>query len=178
MAGNVQHFYPRSPYGERLRPPTPLTAWWAFLSTLSLRRATTVVNNIVFVPGFLSTLSLRRATLIRQPLRLPRIFLSTLSLRRATNDYERGSYANSISIHALLTESDAAQSVRRISGADFYPRSPYGERHEDEAAAKAQAKFLSTLSLRRATQTPVCRLRLPRHFYPRSPYGERPVVHQ
>ena len=56
------HFYPRSPYGERLyvlpvpRPPQ------IFLSTLSLRRATVVAY--FFAPHviFLSTLSLRRAT--------------------------------------------------------------------------------------------------------------------
>ena len=79
---------------------------------------------------FLSTLSLRRATEAcpRRKTHIPR-FLSTLSLRRAT----------------------AAQSVRRISGADFYPRSPCGERRFALRVCVAFAQFLSTLSLRRAT---------------------------
>ena len=34
---------------------------------------------------------------------------------------------------------------------DFYPRSPCGERHDTSALMKCQVKFLSTLSLRRAT---------------------------
>ena len=34
---------------------------------------------------------------------------------------------------------------------DFYPRSPCGERHDTTSLMKCQARFLSTLSLRRAT---------------------------
>ena len=56
------HFYPRSPCGERRKPRRLKSRRCVFLSTLSLRRATAIVDNIVFVPGFLSTLSLRRAT--------------------------------------------------------------------------------------------------------------------
>ena len=60
---------------------------------------------------------------------------------------------NVISIHALLAESDCI-SVNML----FTP-----------------TKFLSTLSLRRATSTSE-RLFMPSHyFYPRSPCGERPV---
>ena len=57
-----------------------------------------------------------------------------------------------ISIHALLAESDA--SVLK------------------PCAIKWQ--FLSTLSLRRATLTPEEVKELLNHFYPRSPCGERP----
>ena len=56
-----------------------------------------------------------------------------------------------ISIHALLAESD----VKRIC---FYTKIP---------------KFLSTLSLRRATQYEQKRTHVDRYFYPRSPCGER-----
>ena len=82
----------------------------------------------------------------------PVLFLSTLSLRRATrrkeNNYidycdfyprspcgERRDViavmtdAQSISIHALLAESDRAESDQRHSPDNFYPRSPCGERH-------------------------------------------------
>ena len=102
-----------------------------FLSTLSLRRATkAVMNNIIFVPGF----------------------LSTLSLRRATRKVKRCHAADmSISIHALLAESDLMMLLMVV----------------------ILISFLSTLSLRRATSraeaiaTKIC------HFYPRSPCGER-----
>ena len=57
-----------------------------------------------------------------------------------------------ISIHALLAESD------RLSGylvgvySYFYPRSPCGERLEGDRFFYFADKFLSTLSLRRATR--------------------------
>ena len=57
-----------------------------------------------------------------------------------------------ISIHALLAESDRGTSTRSC----------------------AALTFLSTLSLRRATQQKRQRQRTPPHFYPRSPCGERP----
>ena len=77
-----------------------------FLSTLSLRRATNSRHNFGPKNRFLSTLSLRRAT--QQPENTadePR-FLSTLSLRRATCGAVWGRCAPQISIHALLAESD------------------------------------------------------------------------
>ena len=58
-----------------------------------------------------------------------------------------------ISIHALLTESDVYTSARR--GGDlpyFYPRSPYGERPDEPSEEEPE-----------------------KDFYPRSPYGERPL---
>ena len=57
-----------------------------FLSTLSLRRATTDRQEyVVKAVEFLSTLSLRRATNMLAPISDPATqFLSTLSLRRAT----------------------------------------------------------------------------------------------
>ena len=79
-----------------------------------------------------------------------------------------------ISIHALLAESDASVSTHRKTVPDFYPRSPCGERRRRgvlcyldniisihallaESDARGQLlylgeyQFLSTLSLRRAT---------------------------
>ena len=53
-----------------------------------------------------------------------------------------------ISIHALLAESDPIKAYNIIKGKDFYPRSPCGERLK----LINQEKFLSTLSLRRATE--------------------------
>ena len=128
-----------------------------FLSTLSLRRATTLsIKNTAESKKFLSTLSLRRATLTPARM-LSRLlisihallaesdcfgrchcwglneFLSTLSLRRATliNTYHR-IFGEGISIHALLAESDTGT---------LDPK-------------KYDRTFLSTLSLRRATAKP------------------------
>ena len=78
-----------------------------------------------------------------------------------------------ISIHALLAESDLRVTSNTRSQPDFYPRSPCGERHlhpgyralihhfyprspcgerpPQPPQGKSSIKFLSTLSLRRAT---------------------------
>ena len=56
----------------------------------------------------------------------------------------------------------------------FYPRSPCGERHFDTLSALAPEQFLSTLSLRRATNQLGKSNKPAEHFYPRSPCGERP----
>ena len=124
------NFYPRSPCGERLHRAVNIQRPAAFLSTLSLRRATrpqppkarVLINFYPRSPcgerrqkarpklpanRFLSTLSLRRATRLCTILySCPGRFLSTLSLRRAT------SRAKTISTKIC----------------HFYPRSPCGER--------------------------------------------------
>ena len=101
------------------------------------------------------------------------IFLSTLSLRRATRGISSGS----------------------AETANFYPRSPCGERREPTAFRTPHQRFLSTLSLRRATKclralvftkpisihallaesdlTSVVNSTGTMDFYPRSPCGER-----
>ena len=108
IPAGVYNFYPRSPCGER-----PVFAFGMPTSV-----------------SFLSTLSLRRATLAwSPPACTDMIFLSTLSLRRATLIVVLLCHHISISIHALLAESDVAQCI----------------------AVMHDAKFLSTLSLRRAT---------------------------
>ena len=147
---------------------------------------------------FLSTLSLRRATQWRRSVKLFRQFLSTLSLRRATfgritnvssglNFYPRSPCgerrwlrcwqlaARDISIHALLAESDGSWPARLASRFNFYPRSPCGERHDTSSLMRCQVKFLSTLSLRRATAVNIQRPTAENNFYPRSPCGERPL---
>ena len=78
---------------------------------------------------FLSTLSLRRATFSMYGALPAKIFLSTLSLRRATK-INGGTYHEK---------------------SNFYPRSPCGERPVVDNIVFMSWKFLSTLSLRRAT---------------------------
>ena len=125
-------------------------------------------------------------------------FLSTLSLRRATALDRLKSQATVISIHALLAESDRRPDrLWRAYHGNFYPRSPCGERRPDNFVRGGHFRFLSTLSLRRATgivpirygfgATFLSTLSLRRatffaifkpqiltYFYPRSPCGERP----
>ena len=84
------HFYPRSPCGERPKHFRASPRLWQFLSTLSLRRATGILG---------------RRLWYRQQ------FLSTLSLRRATSRYLKRDFAQSISIHALLAESDEFRGI-------------------------------------------------------------------
>ena len=106
----------------------------------------------IWTVGFLSTLSLRRATAIVLILAATqRIFLSTLSLRRATILTGGLLRIPAISIHALLAESDHATDLARL----------------------LTCQFLSTLSLRRATDEYEEGCAGFADFYPRSPCGER-----
>ena len=124
---------------------------WKFLSTLSLRRATSNeggedTNNSNFYPR--SPCGERQLTAYqsgrlrdfypRSPCgeRPPRVFrhcttylfLSTLSLRRATETSPYKVWETQISIHALLAESDSSMDDLDPSTTHFYPRSPCGER--------------------------------------------------
>ena len=102
-----------------------------------------------------------------------------------------------ISIHALLAESDTPVIVRiHKTTSYFYPRSPCGERHnippdsvliidisihallaesdpQPNGGGQTTKKFLSTLSLRRATFFRSGGWGRSPNFYPRSPCGER-----
>ncbi len=101
-------FYPRSPCGERLDKRCQFNGDNGFLSTLSLRRATTAMAdplmcNLYFYPR--SPCGERHGGFHKINCQLM-VFLSTLSLRRAT-----------------------MQSCRCVPlHLDFYPRSPCGER--------------------------------------------------
>ena len=79
-----------------------------------------------------------------------------------------------ISIHALLAESDQTNSAL-LSHATmyFYPRSPCGERPKTGRWGTGHCRFLSTLSLRRATTAAAIATVVRANFYPRSPCGER-----
>ena len=172
---SLNYFYPRSPCGERLNKRCEFNGDNRFLSTLSLRRATVSVWSFCGGAfGFLSTLSLRRATNLkntasrcrgyfypRSPCGERRLsyfyiikitqFLSTLSLRRATIPDREPAAGYLISIHALLAESDPTRWAPTCRISNFYPRSPCGERLSYFGVSNMAEKFLSTLSLRRAT---------------------------
>ena len=168
-------FYPRSPCGERPYGRINDISRLIFLSTLSLRRATTIFAV--------------------RPYDAP-IFLSTLSLRRATTQMQAAFKGPEISIHALLAESDICDHLLNIPAGNFYPRSPCGERLAYRVQLGSMvsisihallaesdpwnpgrtgrcARFLSTLSLRRATGSNQTIISQADDFYPRSPCGER-----
>ena len=127
---SYDNFYPRSPCGERPFKTLRHCTIYLFLSTLSLRRATKreaseSIGTLHFYPR------------------------SPCGERRNLILFPRS--APSISIHALLAESDGG------SGVGSWPR----------------VIFLSTLSLRRATCIGPLIFNVQPHFYPRSPCGER-----
>ena len=103
-----------------------------FLSTLSLRRATTGKHLKVIKINISIHALLAESDHHQFPRQSPeKSFLSTLSLRRATR----------------------APPYNLMIHQHFYPRSPCGERPLSMAkTSNADTKFLSTLSLRRATQ--------------------------
>ena len=111
-----------------------------------------VLHPLVTRHAFLSTLSLRRATPVRLPRQRPGFYFYPRSpcgerpLRILLGLFHADFYPRS-----PCGERPAAQSIGR--GADyFYPRSPCGERRRGRNPATAlRHAFLSTLSLRRAT---------------------------
>ena len=147
---------------------------YVFLSTLSLRRATSTAQTLPLLILFLSTLSLRRATPSKVPARAlwhhfyPRspcgerrtsgsildalsIFLSTLSLRRATRIAATVWGEFDISIHALLAESDPPVLATSPAPSKFLSTLSLRRATIPFITSMASVLFLSTLSLRRAT---------------------------
>ena len=101
---------------------------------------------------FLSTLSLRRATRGEIHANSQQEFLSTLSLRRATVN---GDVLSSCFVNFYPRSPCGERRTRTgpaLRGPYFYPRSPCGERPEIVSRSSMSCQFLSTLSLRRATQ--------------------------
>ena len=99
-------------------------------------------------------------------------FLSTLSLRRATHWHHGQASRHSISIHALLAESDVDATVCVLGETGFLSTLSLRRATITLMRAATQRIFLSTLSLRRATWPRCCRIPTI-YFYPRSPCGER-----
>ena len=103
-----------------------------------------------------SMLSLRRATFVGLAAhRLRNISIHALLAESDADNGDAGNGCDAISIHALLAESDSLYM-------DSVPPA---------------SRFLSTLSLRRATRLFLEIYTLFKNFYPRSPCGERRVVH-
>ena len=103
-----------------------------------------------------------------------RRFLSTLSLRRATMTTN----ISNLKVFYFYPRSPCGERlsspVKSSNFGNFYPRSPCGERLVLLGKLTKLVKFLSTLSLRRATVIAVLHIIAGANFYPRSPCGERP----
>ena len=82
--------------------------------------------------------------------------------------------SNYISIHALLAESDLHKRVIFAQWADFYPRSPCGERPRRGGQASASANFYPRSPCGERHEWDRL-LPVSHYFYPRSPCGERPL---
>ena len=127
-----------------------------FLSTLSLRRATSPAAGkragcYHFYP--------RSPCGERPALKTIKALFDTISIHALLAESDHFSKPHgrtfAISIHALLAESDQYRAGGPGRRPDFYPRSPCGER-----------RYLLPAASR------------PYYFYPRSPCGERPGRHQ
>ena len=102
--------------------------------------------------AFLSTLSLRRATSgAVPPGMMAGIFYPRSPCGERLPIMRKYCPTTKFSIHALLAESDPRRVGRQCTRRFFYPRSPCGERRCISRSTPVQAAFLSTLSLRRAT---------------------------
>ena len=146
-----------------------------FLSTLSLRRATVTVLGIQHKVGISIHALLAESDGISRVKRLLPSWISIHALL-AESDQAANGLADTppqISIHALLAESDLWDLMGDLSYDNFYPRSPCGERLVLWTAPNLLLRFLSTLSLRRATVFGFTWLASRSYFYPRSPCGER-----
>ena len=129
-------FYPRSPCGERHTSGATYRILRAFLSTLSLRRATL----LILCPESAPCISIH--ALLAESDSTPR-FTPTPS----RNFYPRSPCGERpvtsvarvattvISIHALLAESDEPENPIIAYDNDFYPRSPCGERLDSSYGA-------------------------------------------
>ena len=100
-------------------------------------------------------------------------FLSTLSLRRATRGRNPPPRTSTISIHALLAESDGGPGGKNAVILHFYPRSPCGERQQRAASCGRRISISIHALLAESDAGGSLYPRFHRHFYPRSPCGER-----
>ena len=193
---SMRYFYPRSPCGERLTVSTLKILAILFLSTLSLRRATTTsAGRSAFRRHFYprSPCGERRVGprwysgvcnfYPRSPCgeRLiptlsshahPGISIHALLAESDPCSERQQVLPRRISIHALLAESDTSSGAAARPSGHFYPRSPCGERPQGHNPGSNKIDFYP--------RSP-CGERLwaakgrngQKYFYPRSPCGER-----
>ena len=151
--GDYEHFYPRSPCGERrlqahqgqkaqdisihalLAESDPTFIVYSIIDKCISIHALLAESDVEIFPDFTH---------------LPDFYPRSPCGERPgpVRLWKRG---YKISIHALLAESDGSIRPHRLGRGDFYPRSPCGERLATASPILIFVEFLSTLSLRRAT---------------------------
>ena len=127
----ISYFYPRSPCGERL-------------STIHVP----FQNSTISIHALLAESDRKNASPKSQK---TAISIHALLAESDPEQLRTVRVSSSISIHALLAESDHTFGPSGPTRNDFYPRSPCGERRFEQISKATRSKFLSTLSLRRAT---------------------------
>ena len=124
----TQHFYPRSPCGERPSSKLLRVGRQEFLSTLSLRRAT---NRVIHRDDWYN-ISIHALIAESDAEKMAKRLGKSISIHALLAESDIfGSKASDvffISIHALLAESDHPDPARFPRATHFYPRSPCGER--------------------------------------------------
>ena len=175
----LYNFYPRSPCGERRNSPALLGNSQNISIHALLAESDRIEFQLYFInQEFLSTLSLRRATFSL----LCRILFRRYFYPRSPCGERRLTFYDTAQHTYFYPRSPCGErpcqwrrSVKLFR--HFYPRSPCGERHyQDKASLPSVSKFLSTLSLRRATEILYILYWEVINFYPRSPCGERRVA--
>ena len=146
------NFNPRSPWGERRISGGHCCTIAGFQSTLPVGGAT----GIKFMPWLSISISIHAPRggsdwKTTKSVWIPCQFQSTLPVGGATcKRYGQNRAVSRISIHAPRGGSDILTPEAIFINADFNPRSPWGERHDDNM-----------------------RFYFSEHFNPRSPWGER-----
>ena len=169
------YFYPRSPCGERHRN----IAHGERQKNISIHALLAESDQLYdtyakVLRVFLSTLSLRRATSADCNYRSGHCYFyprSPCGERQHAKPTEQAK--TFISIHALLAESDANLRQNRHRRKHFYPRSPCGERPDGLFFLDRMSR-ISIHALLAESDGPYHVKRHEKiHFYPRSPCGER-----
>ena len=128
-----RNFYPRSPCGERHTKHFPALHHILISIHALLAESDAMARGCNYKPPpFLSTLSLRRATVRPRCRGCPAAYFYPRSPcgERPLVHQLRGLADVSISIHALLAESDRMTWILLYICQNFYPRSPCGERRQ------------------------------------------------
>ena len=147
------YFYPRSPCGERRSYFRPYRECVSIsIHALLAESDGGTTTSLIAFDGFLSTLSLRRATVFISYYQCvaayfyPRSPCGERRLARRLHPAGR-----TISIHALLAESDGIRVFDQVRIFLFLSTLSLRRATEGAKAYMVAAGFLSTLSLRRAT---------------------------
>ena len=178
LAAFAQHgaedFYPRSPCGERrysLRPPPARgeISIHALLAESDHARVGVAAGAVISIHALLA-----ESDVLRQGLGSWSSYFYPRSPCGERQQFGRLCFQRQpISIHALLAESDYLSNNSRHFLRPFLSTLSLRRATQTNTGSNESGEFLSTLSLRRATIIFRCVCQGLKYFYPRSPCGER-----